>query len=336
MEFSLFQELDALRVPRTRGGETRNIGRIVFSMIFFMTRSTDPALRAQLLEAEAYCRRIIPLETYRWCMAHGRGGRMYNTRVAAEMAAAYGILAKEIKGPTSDFGLYDFEVQIGEVPGHALDFSTDVAHDHFSGQSTFQLNIPLPWFEQQGTPGLPQRIFADLTRILQPLHAQAGLAMATARDPIWMQDGAEDLYPLLYKFRGLMSGWASSYAIYIGKDMGAINWLTAVHDDILARCGGGEAVLAQLDLPGFVIDALPQGLIIQAGPTPQLCNREADEGSLHYGRVARALRPARFVPQRDGKSASSDYQIPGTFDDGERFGMIMDAQVEYLTRFDDM
>jgi hypothetical protein len=336
MEFSLFQELDALRIPYTRGRQTRNIGRIVFSMMFFMTRSTDAALRQQLLAAEAHCRAILPLETYRWCMAHGRGGPMHDTRDPKAMAAAYAILAHEITTPVTCFGLYDFAHQIGEVPGHALDFSTDVSRDHFGGQSTFQLNIPLPWFERQGTPGLAQKIFADLTRILQPLHAQAGLAMATTRDPIWTQEGAENLYPLLYKFRGLMSGWAAHYAIWMGTSMGAVNWLTAVHDDLIARCDGQEAVLAALDLPGFAIDAFAGGLIIQAGPTPQLCNREADEGSAHYGRLARALKPARVVPKPDGKSASSDYRIPGTFADDERYGLILRAQEEYLTRFDAM
>jgi hypothetical protein len=336
MEFSLFQELDALRIPHTRGGKTRNIGRIVFSMIFFMTRSRDPALRDQLLAAEAHCRTIFPLETYRWCAPHGEGALPVNTRDAAAMAKAYGTLAERIKGPTTYFGLYDFDPDMGEVPGHAMEFATDVSDDHFGGQSSFQLNIPLPWFERQGTPGLAQKIFADLTRILQPLHAQAGLAMATSVDDIWTQKGAENLYPLLYKFRGLMSGWAGHYRIWMGTSMGAINWLTAVHDDLIARCGGPEAVLAQLDLPGFAIDTFPTGFIIQAGPTPQLCNREAGEGSPHYGRVARALRPVRFVPKRDGKGASSAYQIPGTYEAGDRRDLVLRAEEEYLTRFDDM
>jgi hypothetical protein len=255
---------------------------------------------------------------------------------AAGNLSAYGILANEITGPVSYFGLYDFADQIGEVAGHALEFSTDISYDHFGGQSQFQLNIPLPWFERQGTPGLAQKIFADLVRILQPLHAEAGLAMATTRDPGWMQEGAEDLYPLLYKFRGLQSGWAGEYNYRMGTSMGAINWLTAVHDDLIARCGGTDALLAQLDLPGFEFETFSNGLIIQAGPTPQLCNREADEGSPHYGRLARALRPVRFVPKADGKSASSAYQIPGTFEDGERYGFILRAQDEYLTRFDQM
>jgi Protein of unknown function (DUF3396) len=335
MTLSFFAELDAVRIDRTRGKQTRTIGRVVFSMMFYMLRSTDPALLDQMKAARQYCRCIISLDHYRWCEAEGETGRLYDLRNPVEAAAAEEMTERQREKTVHHYGLYDFVHTEGEVPGHAIQSSWDLTYDRFGAQSSFQLNIPLPWFEAKETPGLPQQIFADLVGILRPLHAQGGLSMATARDPVWMQDGAEDLYPLLHKFPGLMSGWAFDSMAWLGSHMQTINWLNAVHDDLLQVCGGRQAVLDQLVLPGFDITAYPDGMIIQAGPTPQLGNRETGEKILHYGQLARALKPARVPPTRPGQLIQHAYQIPGTWEMGDD-RLMAQAQDAYLTRFDDM
>jgi Protein of unknown function (DUF3396) len=332
---SFFQQLDGVRIDRTRGRQTRTIGRVTFAMMFFMTRSTDPALRQQLLAAEAYCNMIVPRSAYRWLEAGWDNGRLIDMRDGLAVKAGLDAMQDHASDLAFYTGQYEFDAKSGEVPGHAIQIATDVSNDRVDAQSSFQLNIPLPWFEAQGTPELPQKIFADLTGILRPLHAQGGLCMATARDPIWMQDGAEDLYPILHACPGLMNGWAANVAQWMGTAMQPVNWLNAVHDDLIAICGGREAVLAHLDVPGFVTTAFADGLVIQAGPTPQVGNREADEKIVHYGKLARALMPARVAVPTDRRTIASDYRMPGSWDAGLDEPIIA-ANREYLTRFDDM
>jgi Protein of unknown function (DUF3396) len=330
---SFFDELDAVRIPTTRGRTTRTVARVVFSMMFFIGRSQDPVLRRQLLDADDYCRRLIPLSHYRWAEAEGETGKLYDLRNPDLAAAADRIIAAGTKGISWYVGRYDFEQTEGEAPGHALQYATDLTNDRTNTQSRFQLNIPLPWFQLQNRSGLAQKIFQDLTVILNPLHAQGGLSLATAIERIWVKGAADDLYPLLSKYPGLMNGWAADSAKWLGKGMQTVNWLNAVHLEIIDICGGADRVTQQLGLPGFVVTPYDTGLIIQAGPTPQLGNRETNEKIAHYGAVARALKPARVANLRPGWVVSSAYRKPGSADDDS---ILQASQEEYLTRFDDM
>lgn len=333
MDFSLFRELDNVRVDYTHGKTKATIGRVVFSMMFYMHRSQDPNLRQQIIDAEQYCRDIIPLAHYRWCAPDGDSGKLRDMQNPAAVTEAYRIFQNLVTGNSFFFGLYDFEKVEGEAPGHTVDFATGHGFDRKGAQSVFQLNFPLPWLEDQDMPGLSQKIFGDLTRILQPLHAQGGLSMATCRDPWWMQGGAEALYPLLHQFPGLMNGWALNNHNWVGTKMNTVNWLNAVHSDLLDECGGQDWVQEQLDTDGYEFGVYDAGLIIQAGSTPQLGNRQTGETIPHYGKLARALKPARVPVPGFGRVVGSDYLISGSKGDDE---LIQKSQEEYLTRFDDM
>lgn len=336
MELSLFKEIDQVRIDLTRGKKTRTIARIVFTMMFFMTRSADPALRQRLIDAEGYCRKLVPLQTYRWFSPHGETGPTLLDSPKRVREADQALQAQN-DSTVAYFSLYDFAQPEGEAPGHMVDLSTDITKDRTGDQSVFQFSFPLPWLEANGKEGVVQTFFRDLTNILQPFHAQAGLSMATARDLGWMQqEGAEAIYLLLHKFPGLMNGWAGNMNFEVGNRMQPPNWLNAVHEDLLDLCGGREAVLAQLDIDGFETADYDSGLIIQAGPTPQLGNRETGEGIPHYGKLARALRPARIEPPTGGRKVASDYQIPGSWPGGwPDEEMIAKSQAEYLERLDD-
>jgi hypothetical protein len=335
MSMSFFDELDSVRIDHPHGREVRTIGRVVFAMMFYMTGSDDPGLPGRLRLARDYCLGLIPLQTYRWCEAEGETGRLYDLRDARQVAQIQEVEAAQQGATAGRFGLYDFVQKEGEAPGHAFSYAWDAANDSFGAQSRLQWNIPLPWLEAQAEAGLLQRMFTDLTNILHPLHAQGGLCMATARDRNWMQTGAEALYPLLHQFPGLMNGWAHASAAWLGRDMQTVNWLTMVHDTLLARCGGRDAVTAQLTAPGFVVSDAADGIIVQAGMSPQLGNRETGEAIALYGALARALQAARVPVTPPGRMIQHAYQIPGTFEGGDD-ALLVAAQKDYLTRFDAM
>lgn len=336
MELSLFKELDHVRVDLTRGKETRTIGRIVFTMMFFMTRSGDPELRRQLLEAEAYCRKLVPLEHYRWSDPDGEPG-LLDLSISGNPRKSVDTLRSNIEKNNIIFSLMNFDETEGEAADHYLHLITGRREDLKGNQTSFQFSFSLPWLEARGREGFVQGIFTDLTNILQPLHAQGGLSMATARDLSWMQElGAEAIYPLLHKFPGLMNGQARNMRRWVGTKMQPPSWLNAVHEDLLNECGWRDAVLAQLDIDGYEYADYDSGLIIQAGPTPQLGNRETGEGIPHYGKLARALKPARIDPPTGGRKVASDYQIPGSWPGGwPDEDMIAKSQAEYLARLDD-
>ena len=168
-----------------------------------------------------------------------------------------------------------------------------------------------------------------------PLHAQAGLCLTMTGNYIWTQaEGAESLYPVLSQYPGLIAGNAADMTFSLGDEMLPINWLNAVHNDLLDRCGGRESVLSQIDQAGFELWNYDNGLVVQAGPEPLLGNQEAGAKMPHYGVLARALKPARISSdERNGSWRALNYRRPDDIYDHEQDRA---TQHEYLTRFDAM
>jgi hypothetical protein len=69
-----------------------------------------------------------------------------------------------------------------------------------------------------------------------------------------------------------------------------VNWLTLVHDELLAKLGGRAAARASLS-EGVQVHELPYGLLFQAGPKPVSGDINGPDELGPYREVARALRP---------------------------------------------
>ena len=161
--------------------------------------------------------------------------------------------------------------------------------------ATFQVNIPLTTIEQMNRPQFLQKLFAELCNILEPLSAVGGLCMATPLNWAVLQEHRGVLLPILDNHPGLLVGQAFDMSLGMRFNMSAVNWLTAVHGDLTERCGGLETVKKQLTRDGFETALYgDKGLLVQAGPSPQLGNIEEGVTLPHYGDLARALKPARL------------------------------------------
>lgn len=209
------------------------------------------------------------------------------------------------------------------------------SHKDLDESNTFRVNIPLRVLDRLSRPQLTQKLFTDLCAILQPLSAVGGLCMATSPDPVLLQNmpQQQSLYPIMLNSPGLLFGDSFGMANRTRWRMSAVNWLTAVRGDLLELCGGRDSVRAQLTRPE--IETAPYGeagLIIQAGPSPQLGNLEAGLTLPDYGAVARALRPARL--RIDGeRPAHLQYFGPDDDHSDEKMSRTQNA---WLARFDDM
>lgn len=74
-----------------------------------------------------------------------------------------------------------------------------------------------------------------------------------------------------------------------------INWLNLVCDRTLEHIGGRKKVVATLESdPDIAVKALEHGLLIQAGPKPQVGDLAAHDFTPVYRTVARALRGLRI------------------------------------------
>jgi hypothetical protein len=72
-----------------------------------------------------------------------------------------------------------------------------------------------------------------------------------------------------------------------------VNWLTVLGDQVLGELGGLEAARQALE-PECKLWPYPEGVMIQAGPVPQLGDTHAGIMPQRYQKVARFTRPVRF------------------------------------------
>ena len=103
-----------------------------------------------------------------------------------------------------------------------------------------------------------------------------------------------------------------------------VNWLTALDDECFERLGGRDAVLSDLD-EAFKFYNYDGGVLIQAGPVPQLGDVNQRHIPRYYQQLARKLKPLRMVfPQGHSLLKSPRPQ--------EKSGA--DVSNEWLARFD--
>jgi len=109
--------------------------------------------------------------------------------------------------------------------------------------------------------------------------------------------GVRKAFPLLKRFPGLdlpySSRWSSSVRRAEKRYIRTINWLTAIDDEFVAQLGGLERVRSRLgdDIPIHPYDG---GIIIQAGPRPEIGDTNRGLIPPHYRTVAKLLEPLVF------------------------------------------
>lgn len=344
-DFNPFAVMEAMTPTVTLGGQDYVAGRICFAMMFFIPVDFQFGVPERMVRAEARVRQDIPLSAYTCWTAH----EPYKpTRIARQPppSPAHLLKAFSAQNTTHYDGAFDYELWNGRRDGRApttqlLSYFYERSHERearaeHDDAATFQLNIPLTQLEQMQRPQLLQKTFAELCDLLQPLSAVGGLCMATPLNYAVLQKKRHVLLPILDNHPGLLVGQAFDMSRGMRFRMSAVNWLTAVRGDLLALCGGRDAVLKQITRPGFETTAYgDKGLLVQAGPSPQLGNLAEGIGLPHYGDLARALKPARFQLVKDqGIWAHARLYGPENmfYDDDLR----VQSQNAWLARFDDM
>jgi hypothetical protein len=134
-------------------------------------------------------------------------------------------------------------------------------------------------------------------RRLQPLQGFAGLALVPWLDLEVAQDAREVQFAIAQQFEGIqvINGWFTTN--FTPGSVGAVQWLTIVHDSILGRVGGRQVLS---DLPeGVIVHDYGSGVVIQAGDAPSAGDVNKGETIPLYRAVARKLaplRPERILP----------------------------------------
>ncbi|HEY4251248.1 MAG TPA: type VI immunity family protein [Roseomonas sp.] len=187
--------------------------------------------------------------------------------------------------------------------------------------------IPASWAERVGWPALVE-LMSHWCGLLGPLHGTAGLGTLFDQGSSRTGSGLT-AFPLIRRFVGLDYNddirWLSASGIRGPADHRIIrttNWLNVLDDGFVARLGGPERLAEVLgaDCPSRRWSG---GVLIQAGPRPELGDLNRGLVPEHYRSVARVLRTLRF--ENYGKRGY--LQVPFPLD-------ARDETLAWLRRFD--
>ncbi len=124
---------------------------------------------------------------------------------------------------------------------------------------------------------------------MSPYHGYAGLAVIRSADDGYAAGVEPLLYPLVKRFPGLEIDLPLFHAQHCSEGIKGVNWLTILSNTFLQKLGGKAALQSQLG-DEFPFYDYPGGMMIQAGPYPQIGDLEQNNIPTHYQKVYRLVK----------------------------------------------
>ena len=193
-----------------------------------------------------------------------------------------------------------------------------------------RISFPLLWLTD-GSGSLPE-VLLDVCRTLKPVSGYGGIGVIESPESLIASEYEPIVYHWAQRLPGLEADYPISHSIWLpsGREGGRDgikggNWLTVLSDRYVAELGGVDRIegdLKELD-SRFLVHRYDDGVMIQAGPRPQLGDVERDLWPSLYVLLAKYLKPLRVT-----RHNAFQHGGPGVRFDKER-------SEAWLRRFDD-
>jgi Protein of unknown function (DUF3396) len=160
--------------------------------------------------------------------------------------------------------------------------------------SYFSFALPFEWLTSK-SPGAFTQLVLDVCNVLAPSHGYAGLGVIPHVDLSRASPEFAPILALVSRFSGLEVDLPWSHLIYLEEEdrIKGINWLTVLDDSWVKKLGGKQPLEEALG-DGVVVHRFNAGVVIQAGPRPQLGDVNRRDPMTYYRQVAKALKPIRI------------------------------------------
>lgn len=137
----------------------------------------------------------------------------------------------------------------------------------------------------------------DWCRAARPLHGTAGIGVISHPDYGTALAAQPWVKPLLERFPGLDYGLPVDVAAIAHDGLPVVNWLTVLGDPLVARLGGRQALGREIDSrPELALHDYPGGVVVQAGPVPQIGDQTQGMMPRAYGVAGGLLKDVRTEP----------------------------------------
>jgi hypothetical protein len=166
----------------------------------------------------------------------------------------------------------------------------------------FRVSFPLLWFAD-GAGSLPD-VLLEICRTLKPVSGYGGIGVIESPDRSISRKYEPIVYQWAQRLPGLEPDYPISHSLWLtnGREDGRDgikggNWLTVLSDHYLAELGGANKVESDLKVldSRFLVHRYEGGILIQAGPRPQLGDIERDLWPVLLVKLNKYLKPIRVM-----------------------------------------
>jgi hypothetical protein len=174
------------------------------------------------------------------------------------------------------------------------------------GLDTLIFSVPREVVEEN--PTLFQTLFLDFCKLLRVEHGHAGFALNLSIVRTEPNEPTEAF--MVSKMKGLDAGSAAMIAgwpdIDVENHIVNVGWLTAIRSSMVEKVGGLIALRSELPAMWFAKYDYGQGIVIQAGPEPEIVPVELDPRPAIYVLPAMAFKEIRLPEASDLHYGSKD------------------------------
>lgn len=273
-------DIDAFRIE----GYGRLVGRIGLTLTFYLPRPHDTALRA----AVAQC-----IEEYRGLVRGQLKQAIFKSRMMPE--AKCPMAGKLVRGIVSErkafWVLFTGADNLKNVSHYNLE---TFLPGRVSYERIGELAVTFPLSDIAARPpGFFQQLAERWCRILSPVHGYGGFSVMRSIDPAYAESAEPFLYPIVGRFPGLEIDTPAAHILHCFDGFKSVNWLTILSSPLVEKVGG-RAHLERVFSDGKIaIRDYGAGVLIQAGPYPQLGDATLNDVPVEYQRVYRAVKAAQ-------------------------------------------
>lgn len=188
-------------------------------------------------------------------------------------------------GETWWFGFHGGEQ---EDDASAFQVSALGSDDAVKDLGYFHVRLPLSWFSEH--PGSFPEFVLPICKRLRALSGYAGIGFLLPLSTEGRTHGEALVTPLASRFPGVEVDSPISATFQLREGIKGVNWLTILSDRWVEAAGGRDYLRMRLDEPTFPFYPYDGGLMIQAGPKPQIGDTTRDLWPEHYVTLQKVLK----------------------------------------------
>jgi Protein of unknown function (DUF3396) len=310
-------ETDLSQILCIRDKDDRPALRIGLLMTLFIPEAWTRPVREAIAEAaEEY---VSQFRSYlRWSRSP-EDGLAYGMD---EVPAPRDWLPQYPDGEGWFFGFHSGEQKNAAAEFQVYAFGSE-KNDAYDDPGCFQVYLPLNWFATH--PGTFPEFVLSFAKRLRPASGYAGIGVLEPLSPYDREPFQSTVRQIADRFPGLEIEHLPGHLNHVGEGIKGVNWLTLLGDRWVQQIGGNNYLYMRLG-DNFKLTPYDGGLMIQAGPKPQIGDVAANRWPRHYVTLAKVLKPIQIKEHYAFHFGDPNAEGPPRMDS--------DASEAWLFRFD--